>query len=307
MAILGLLRGTPDGLPRRVLTSAIEHKSVLACVEQAAREGIETCVVGVDRYGHVDLDMLRRALRQPTLLASIQVANNEIGTVQRIQSISRMVHEAGALLHCDAAQAVGKIPLNVHEMDIDLMSISAHKMYGPKGVGALYIRSGMRRLLRPLHYGGGQERGLRPGTLNVPAIVGFGEACRLCMNMMEHDARATGQMRDLFEQNLMEQLPGITRNGDLRNRLPNNSSLTIPGVDADALLLNLPDLALSTGAACTAGAIEPSHVLQAIGLSRENAYRTIRVGFGRFNTTGEVQYAAERIVQVLRQMSPSAG
>ncbi len=305
LAILGLLRGLPDGAPRRVVSSAIEHKSVLACLEQVLREGAQTCVVRVDRKGHVDLNILEDVLKQPTALVAIQIANNEIGTIQHIGTISRIVHEAGALLHCDAAQAVGKIPVDVNELGIDLLSVSAHKMYGPKGVGALYVRRGLRRAISPLQYGGGQERDLRPGTLNVPAIVGFGEACRLCAEMMEHDAHATAEMRDCFEQWVMAEIPSIVRNGDLNSRLPNNSSLTIPGVDADALLLNLPDIALSTGSACTAGAMEPSHVLQAIGIPREEAYRTIRVGFGRFNTLQEAEYAAQRVVRVVHELCPA--
>lgn len=289
---------------KRIVTCAIEHKSVLEPCRWLAERGFEVVVLPVDRLGHVHLSVLEQAVDENTLLVSIQLANNEIGTIQRMEIISRIVHEHGALLHCDGAQAVGKIPVNVEHLYLDMLSISAHKLYGPKGIGALYVRGGAKRArLQPLVLGGGQEWGLRPGTLNVPAIVGFGEACRICCEEMSEETARVSRLRDHLEQLLKERIPSVQYNGDPSLRLPNNSSLTFPDVEADALLLNLPDVALSTGSACTAGTLEPSHVLQAIGLSREQAYRTVRVGVGRFNTEQEIERAAARIVEAFHQLS----
>lgn len=300
LAILGTALAH-TGNRKRIVTCAIEHKSVLEPCRWLAERGFEVVVVPVDRLGHVDMSVLERSVDDRTLLVSIQLANNEIGTIQRLEQISPIVHERGALLHCDGAQAVGKLPVNVDHLCVDMLSISAHKLYGPKGVGALYVRGGARRVhLHPLAFGGGQEWSLRPGTLNVPAIVGFGEACRICGEEMVREAERVSTLRDLLEQLLLEHIPHLQRNGDLSYRLPSNSSLTFPDAEADALLLNLADVALSTGSACTAGAMEPSHVLQAIGLSREAAYRTVRVGIGRFNTEEEIERAASRMVEVVR-------
>lgn len=302
IAILGTSMAY-TGNRRRIVTCAIEHKSVLEPCRWLAERGYEVIILPVDNLGHVQLSALEQAVDENTLLVSIQLANNEIGTIQRMEVISRLVHERGALLHCDGAQAVGKIPVNVEHLYLDMLSISAHKLYGPKGAGALYVRGGARRArLQPLTFGGGQEWSLRPGTLNVPAIVGFGEACRICHEQMSEEATRVGKLRDRLEQLLKERIPSLQYNGDLSLRLPNNSSLTFPDVEADALLLNLPDVALSTGSACTAGTLEPSHVLQAIGLSREQAYRTVRVGVGRFNTEQEIERAAARIVEVFHRV-----
>lgn len=305
LAIFGMVAAAERFGRHRIITTAIEHKSVLAPCQWLSERGFEVVALPVDSTGHVDLDALRMALKEPTLLVSIQIANNEIGTIQHIHEISQIVHEAGTLLHCDSAQAVGKIPVLVRDMNIDLLSISAHKMYGPKGIGALYVQRAVRRLLQPILHGGAQERGLRAGTLNVPAIVGFGEACRLCRLEMHEEAVRVQALRDQFERHLLELLPDVQRNGDLTCRLPNNSSITLPSTDADALLLNLPDIALSTGSACTSGALEPSHVLQAIGVSREMAYRTVRIGFGRFNTQEEADYVAQRIAEAVAALSAS--
>jgi cysteine desulfurase len=302
MALLGTAMAH-TGHRRRIVTCAVEHRSVLQPCRWLAEQGFEVIILPVDRLGHVDLAVLERSVDHNTLLVSIQLANNEIGTIQRTEQISKIVHEQGALFHCDGAQAVGKVPVDVDQLSIDMLSLSAHKMHGPKGIGALYVRGGAKRgRVQPLMFGGGQEWGLRPGTLNVSAIVGFGEACKICREEMDEEARRVGRLRDRLEQLLLERLPGVQRNGDLSCRLPNNSSLTLPYIEADALLLNLPDVALSTGSACTAGALEPSHVLQAIGLSREDAYRTVRVGLGRFNTEEEIEYAAGRIVEVVHHL-----
>ncbi len=238
----------------------------------------------------------REAITNDTLLISIQAASNEIGTIQQIAEITELAHEQGALMHTDAAQAVGKIHVDVGEWGVDFLSLSAHKMYGPKGVGALYVRGGPHRQpVAPLMYGGGQEWDLRSGTLNVPGIVGLGEATRLCRESLGAEGRQVATLRDQLEQELFRAIPGLKRNGALNTRLPNNSSLTFPGVDAEALIANLPGLALSTGSACTSGAPEPSHVLVALGLSRNEAYSTLRVGLGRFTTQADVTCATEAI------------
>jgi len=280
---------------RKIITCAIEHKSVLEPCRRLHEQGFEVVIVSVDGKGHVDLNALERALDDSTLLVSIQLANNEIGTIQRTPQISEIVHHWGAIMHCDGAQAVGKIPVHVDAMGIDMLSFSAHKLHGPKGIGALFVRGGLKAALKPLIWGGGQEGGIRAGTLNVPAIVGFGVACQICQQQMGEESDHLRFLRDTLETLLMQRIPSLQRNGDLSQRLPNNSSLTFADVEADALLLNLPDVALSTGSACTSGTIEPSHVLQAIGLSRETAYRTVRIGLGRFNTMDDITYAANRI------------
>jgi cysteine desulfurase len=301
IAILGVAMASAHSR-RKVITCAIEHKSVLQPCRRLREQGFEVVILPVDKQGHVNLDALRQSLDDTTLLVSIQLANNEIGTIQRIPQISEMVHHWGAIMHCDGAQAVGKIPVRVDELGIDMLSFSAHKLHGPKGIGALFVGGRLKAVLTPLAWGGGQESGIRPGTLNVPAIVGFGAACQICQQEMGEEAERLRSLRDTLETLLIEMLPSLQRNGDLSQRLPNNSSLTFADVEADALLLNLPDVALSTGSACTSGAIEPSPVLQAIGLSREAAYRTVRVGLGRFNTMDDVTYAANRIVEAARSL-----
>jgi cysteine desulfurase len=238
-----------------------------------------------------------------TALVSVQVANNEIGTIQPIPEVAQIVHRMGAVFHCDAAQGLGRIPIDVDLWGVDLLSLSAHKCYGPKGVGALYIRGGARSApLEPLVFGGGQELGMRPGTLNVPGIVGFGKACDISGEEMVEEASRIRRLRDWFEKLVMGCVPHVLRNGALSRRLPGNSSLRFEGVDAEALIANVPDIALSTGSACTSGAMEPSHVLTAIGLSRGEASNTIRVGIGRFTMESELHYAADRISRVVERI-----
>jgi cysteine desulfurase len=267
------------------------------------REGLKTVILPVDEHGLVDLDLVKDAITQNTLVVSLQAASNEIGTIQPIKAISKLAHKAGALVHCDAAQAVGKIPVDVEEWGVDLLSFSGHKLYGPKGIGALYIRGGPHALpIKPLMFGGGQEHDLRPGTQNVPGIVGLGEACRLCMENLEEESQRTAQLRDKLEQTIINALPITRRNGAIHNRLPGNSSLTFPAIDAEALIVNTPDLAISTGSACNTGAPDPSHVLQAIGLSREEAYSTIRIGIGRFTTKEEIEQASESIILAVKRL-----
>lgn len=303
IAILGLAKGSESG-KRRIVTTAIEHRAVLGPCKELSRQGMDVVVLPVDEEGRIDIHAAEDAINENTLLVSVQAASNEIGTIQPVAEMARLAHDKGALIHCDAAQAVGKVPVDVNEWDVDLMSASAHKFYGPKGVGALYIRGGPYSMpLKPLVTGGGQERQLRAGTLNVPGIVGFGEACELCQRWLPDEARRISMLRNRLENEILARVEGAWRNGPLEGRLPGNSSLTFPEIDADALIINTPDLAISTGSACTSGAPEPSHVLVAIGLSRENAGSTIRIGVGRFNNEEEVSVAADSILEALGRLS----
>ena len=304
LAILGLVRGLASHTDRkRIVTTKIEHKAVLAPCQELAKEGYELVYLPVDGRGRVDLEAAETLITENTLLVSLQAASNEIGTIQPIKQLAELTHVQGAVFHTDAAQAVGKIPVSIDDWDVDLLSLSAHKLYGPKGVGALYVRGGSRGLpIKPLWFGGGQEAGVRSGTVNVPGAVGLGRACELCeQHLSEEHGRVQG-LRDRFEQDILNAVPNVYRNGDLQNRLPHNSSLTFPGVDAEALLLNTSQLALSTGSACTSGALEPSHVLQAIGLSREDGYSTVRVGLGRFSRREEVEEAAKYITAAVSRL-----
>lgn len=296
LALEGLARRAAGGPRRRIITTAIEHKAILAPCQRLASEGWDVVVLPVDRNGVVDLAAAETAITPQTLLLSIHAANNEIGTIQPVAQLAALAHERGALLHCDAAQAVGKIPIDVHTMGIDLLSSSAHKLYGPKGIGLLYVRGGTRGVpLEPLTLGGGQESGLRSGTSNVPGIVGFGAACEIAHNELPTESIRIRQLRDQLEEQLIQRIAGLVINGRHAERLPNTSSLVFPQTDADALLLNLPQVMLGTGSACTSGAIEPSHVLEAIGLNREDAYATVRASLGRFTTAADIQTVCELI------------
>ena len=288
LAIDGLTRHA-TGPRRRIVTTAVEHKAVLEPCRRLGREGWDVVVLPVDRDGVVDVAAVAEAINENTLLVSVQAANNEVGIIQPVATIAALARAHGALVHCDAAQAVGKVAVDVAALDVDLLSASAHKLYGPKGIGLLYVRGGPSRLpLEPLNLGGGQERGLRAGTSNVPGIVGFGAACALAKETLQAEGERLAVLRDRLEELLVRNVPGLVINGRGAARLPNTSSVTFPQTDADALLLNLPDLMLGTGSACTSGAIEPSHVLQAMGVSREAAYGTVRVSLGRYTQPDDV-------------------
>lgn len=303
LAIFGLARGTTT-TRKRVVTTTIEHKAVLGPCRELEKQGFGVVRLPVDREGRVDLEAAKIAINEDTLFISIQAANNEIGTVQPITEIAQLAHERGAWVHCDAAQAVGKIPVDVEAWQVDLLSISAHKLYGPKGVGALFITGGPNAVpIKPLVIGGGQEREIRPGTLNVPGVVGFGEACALCTELMSEESLRIAGLRDELETMLLGAIDGLKRNGALERRLPGNSNLTFTGLDAEALIVNAPELAISTGSACTSGAPEPSHVLTAIGLSRNDAYSTIRVGVGRFTTKDDINQATSTLISVVERLS----
>jgi cysteine desulfurase len=293
LAILGLVRH-PNNKRRKIVTTTIEHKAVLSPGKHLEKLGFELVVLPVDSVGRVDQGLAREAVDGDTVLVSIQTANNEIGTIQNIQYFAQLAHEHGAYLHTDAAQAVGKIPVDVGEWDVDLLSISAHKLYGPKGVGALFVKGGPYALpLEPLVYGGGQEADIRPGTMNVPGIVGLGVACSLCQSDMASEAPRVATLRDQIENLLLARIPTASRNGALDQRLPGNSSLTLPGIDSEVLIANLPELSLSAGSACTSGTPAPSHVLLSIGLSRKEAQQTVRIGVGRYTSGDEILLASQ--------------
>lgn len=289
LAIFGLAHQNKNNPRKRIISSQIEHKAVLNPLVKLSEEGFEIILLDVNDQGVISIDQAKSLINDQTLLVSIHIANNEIGVIQPIHDLAEIAHNHGALVHTDAAQAVGKIAVTCNDLGFDMLSMSAHKLYGPKGVGALYIRGGFRNIpLEPIFFGGGQENGLRPGTTNVPAIVGFGEACILAKESVIEEANRIGYLRDLFETCLLKEIPSLTINCKKASRLPNTSSLTFQGIDADALLFNLPDVMMGTGSACTSGTVEPSHVLQAIGLSRENARSTIRASLGRYTTDADI-------------------
>ena len=296
LAILGYARAAHATSPRRrIVISAVEHKAISNPAKQLAREGFEVVVLPVDSQGTVSLAAAAEAITTNTLLVSVHTANGEIGTIQPIAELAELTHTVGALMHTDAAQAVGKIPVNMLAWGVDMLSISAHKLYGPQGIGALIVRHPRRTQFEPLSFGGGQERGWRPGTLNVPGIVGFGAACARCAELLFTEVPRLAALRDEFEGSVLTTTPGAYRNGNPAHRLPHNTSLTFPGLEADALLARLPALALSTGSACDAGTIEPSSTLLALGMPRDDARATVRVGLGRFTTQEEVEQAGKAL------------
>ena len=298
LAILGVATAAEErgGSRRRIVTLGIEHPSVLEPCRHLAERGFKLAIAPVQRDGMVDLDALATTLGDDTLLFSIQAANNEIGTVQPLAAAVRLAHEHGALVHSDATQAFGKIPFDVEALGLDFASFNAHKCYGPKGVGALWVCGGPARApIAPLYFGGGHERGLRPGTSNTAAIAGFGETARIAADRLPDDAPRLAALRDRFEALLRDRIESVTVNGALDSRLPGASSLTFDGIDADALIARLSDLDLSAASACHSGTPEPSHVLRAIGLSEAQAYATLRIAFGRSITVTDMKYAVDRI------------
>jgi cysteine desulfurase len=277
---------------RRIITVATEHKCVLEAVGDLAAEGFEPVVLPVRPDGLLDPDALRVALETPTLLVSVMAVNNETGVIQDIAGLAAITKAAGALFHSDMAQAVGKIPLDLTSWNVDLASISGHKLYGPKGVGALFIRRRPRVRLSPLFSGGGQERGLRSGTLPTPLIVGLGQACRLAAGEMAAETERIGDLRVGLLERLRRDIPDIRVNGSVQARIAGNLNLTFPRATAAELMAGAPDLCVSTGSACSSAAIEPSYVLRALGLTDEEAARTLRIGIGRFTSPGDIDYAA---------------
>jgi cysteine desulfurase len=290
-----------------ILTCAIEHKAVLDSCKSLERKGYQVTYLPVVKDGLVDLERLRDAITSRTILISIMAANNEIGTIEPVREIGRIAKEKGILFHTDATQAVGKIPVNVEEMGIDLLSLTGHKIYGPKGAGALYVRSKPRVNIDPSIEGGGQERGIRSGTLNVPGIVGLGKACEIAQTDMMFDGERLTGLSERLRGEIMNRLDEVSFNGHASQRLPGNMHLSFAYIEGESLLMGLKDIAVSTGSACTSASLEPSHVLRAIGLEEHLAQSSIRFGLGRFNTEEEVDYTVKRVVEEvrrLRELSP---
>jgi cysteine desulfurase len=291
-----------------VVTCVAEHKAILDSCKVLEKQGFQITYLPITREGFVDVAHLENALTEKTILISIMAANNEIGTVQPIKEIGRLAKERGILFHSDATQAVGKIPINVQEMAIDLLSLTAHKMYGPKGVGALYVRSSRPKIkITPLIDGGGHEWGMRSGTLNVPGIVGLGKACELSQLEMGAEGERLISLRERLKRALVDQLEDVYINGDGVKRLPGNLNMSFAYIEGESLMMGLKEIAVSSGSACTSASLEPSYVLKALGLDDFLAHASIRFGIGRFNTEAEIDYTAKRVVEEvcrLREISP---
>jgi cysteine desulfurase len=309
LAIKGVVEFYKDK-GNHVITCVTEHKAILDTCKALERAGKATVTyLPVDQYGQVDVDAVKNAITDKTVLISIMYANNEIGTLHPIRAIGKLAKEKGILFHCDATQGVGKVPVNVDQDGIDLLSMTAHKMYGPKGCGALYVRSkGPRVRLTPEIDGGGHERGMRSGTLNVPGIVGFGKACELCGQELEAEAGKLVALRTKLYDRLTSQLEEVYLNGHPTQRIPGNLNLSFSYVEGESFLMGVnKDIALSSGSACTSATLEPSYVLKALGVGDDLAHTSIRFGLGRFNTEEDVDYVVKRVVEVvqrLRDMSP---
>ncbi len=291
-----------------IITQVTEHKAVLDTCKRLEKEGFEVTYLPVERDGRINLDDLRRAITPKTILITIMYANNEIGVIQPIDEIGKIAKEKGVFFHVDGVQAVGKIPVDVQKDNIDLLSISAHKFYGPKGVGALYVRRRNPRVqLSAIIDGGGHERGMRSGTLNVPGIVGFGKACELATNEMAEESERLRRLRDRLKDSIFAQLDEVYINGSMTHRLPHNLNCSFAYVEGESLLMGINDVAVSSGSACTSATLEPSYVLKALGVGEDLAHTSIRFGLGRFNTEEEVDYVVNRVVETvnrLRELSP---
>src|SRR5437867_2769721 len=291
-----------------IITCVTEHKAVIDTCKRLEKEGYRVTYLPVQKDGLINLDELRAAISDKTILITIMTANNEIGVIQPIAEIGAIAKAKGILVHTDGVQAVGKVPFNVNELKVDLVSISAHKMYGPKGVGALYVRRrNPRVLLAPSIDGGGHERGMRSGTLNVPGIVGFGKAAELCQQEMAKDTERLLKLRARLNDRLHKQLDEIYINGTMEHRLPHNLNISFAYVEGESLLMGINDVAVSSGSACTSASLEPSYVLKALGAGDDLAHSSIRFGLGRFTTKEEVDYVADKLANVvtrLREMSP---
>lgn len=291
-----------------IITAVTEHKAILDACKHLEKQGKRVTYLDVDREGLINLDELRDAITDKTVLVSIMMGNNEIGTIQPLKAISEICREKSVFFHTDATQGVGKVPVDVNELGIDLMSFTAHKMYGPKGVGALYVRRKNPRVrLAAQMDGGGHERSFRSGTLNVPGIVGFGKAAELCRLEMDRDIAHTTRLRERLRQGIMDAIDETYLNGSATERLPNNMNISFNYVEGESLLMGLSEVALSSGSACTSASLEPSYVLKALGVGDELAHSSLRFGLSRFTTDEEVDYVINKVIKVvdhLRSMSP---
>jgi len=294
--------------PPHIITTAIELEAVLNTCQALEKEGVRVTYLPTDHHGQIDLDDLRHAITKETVLVTIMHANNELGTVQPLEEIGRIAKESDVYFHTDAVQSAGKIPINVNVLQVDLLSMSGHKLYAPKGIGALYVRGGTR--LRQLLFGGHHQRGFRPGTENVAGIVGLGKAAEIARQSLADDSQRISALRDKLQQGLLQRVPQSRVNGGAAPRTPNTTNIVFPGVEGEALLiaLDLKGLACSTGAACSSGAVEPSHVLTAIGLPPEEARASLRFSLGRHTTSADIDFALDVVpaaVSQLRELSPS--
>jgi len=302
LAIKGIAESYRDK-GNHIVTCVTEHKAVLDSCKVLAKRGLQISYLPVNSHGIIELQRLRDALTEKTILISIMAANNEIGTIQPIKEIGTLAKEKGILFHTDATQAVGKIPINVEQMGIDLLSLTAHKMYGPKGIGALYVRSSKPRVkLAAIIDGGGHERGMRSGTLNVPGIVGLGRSCELAQKEMAGEGERITALRERLKAGILRQLDEVYINGHALERLPGNLNMSFACVEGESLLMALKEIAVSTGSACTSASLEPSYVLKAIGLEDELAHTSLRFGLGRFNTAEEIDYTIQRVVEEVRRL-----
>jgi cysteine desulfurase len=293
---------------KHIITSQVEHKAVLDTCKHLEKQGYEVTYLKPTKTGRITTEMVAGAMRPDTILVALMWANNEVGTLNPIREIGALCHAKNVLFFTDATQAVGKVPVDVEADHVDLLCLSGHKIYGPKGVGCLYVRrkNPRVRLVAQID-GGGHERGMRSGTLNVPGIVGLGKACELCETELEKDARHTSQLRDDFERRIFAALDHVHLNGDKEHRLPNNSNLSFNYVEGESLIMGVKDVAVSSGSACTSASLEPSHVLRSMGVGDELAHSSIRFGFGRYTTKEQVDFAVDHVISAvkrLRELSP---
>ena len=289
---------------RHIITLETEHKAVIDVCQHLSEDGFDITYLPVDKDGMLNVNKFEDAIRDDTIFASVMHVNNEIGVIQPIKELGAICKNKNVLFHVDAAQSVGKIPLNIDDMGIDLLSISAHKFYGPKGVGALYIRRKDPRVqLQPVMFGGGHERGVRSGTLPVPNIVGMGRACDLAADVMNEENLKITTLRDALLQGIRDKNPNALVNGSMEKRVAGNLNMSFPGVNNEAIIAAIPEIAISSGSACTTSTMEPSHVLLALGMSKEEAYSSLRFGIGRFNTEEDIHIAVKSINGCMKKLN----
>lgn len=307
LALKGVASFYKDQGKDHIITCVTEHKAILDTCRHMEKEGYKVTYLPVQKNGLIDLDALKTAITERTIIVSIMAVNSEIGVIQPIKEIGKICREKGVFFHTDAAQAVGKIPMDVDDMNIDLLSISSHKIYGPKGMGALYVRRKPRVRLNAMINGGGQERGMRSGTLSPALCVGLGEACRIAKEEMQEEHERITKLKDRLYGKLMDALPKSHLNGDQEQRIPGNLNISFEGVEGEGLMMGIKNLSVSSGSACTSASLEGSYVLKAIGVSEDLAHTSLRLGVGRFTTEEEVDKAADQIIKAvtkLREMSP---